>query len=94
MRGEGVAEGVRANLLGYASTHARLFYDGKYHHASEFRATIIQKERILLAGNIGALLHVELYAVARNATDWHETLPVTLAHHANISLAKEQVADA
>ena len=90
---EGVAEGVRANLLIYTSIFCRLFDDSENHYSCKLRASVVKKNCLLFAAGGATLLQVELYAIAGNATYRHQSLLVALSSYADITLAKEEVAE-
>ena len=92
MRGEGVAEGVGAHLLVDARTLGGLLDDGENHYAGESLASVVEEEYVAGALYLAAFLLVELYAVACQAADGHQTLLVALADDAYMPFAKEQVA--
>ena len=88
MGGEGVAEGVGANLLVDACALGSLLDDGVYHHAREACASVVEKERVVALLALAALLLIERYALARDTTHGHKALLVSLADNADVTLAK------
>ena len=82
-----------AYLLVDTRQHGRLLDDVKDHDAREGLAAVIQEERSLGARGGGALLHVELNLVARNATNGYKALLIALTHDAYVALTEEEVAD-
>lgn len=91
--GERVAESVRADLLINASIFCCLFDDCENHHSGELRASIVQKNSILLAAIGTTLLQVELNTVTGYAAYRNQSLLVALSRYTNITLTKEEVAE-
>ena len=93
MRGERVAERVRADGFVDAGILDRLAKDEKDHNACQFSAAIVEKECVgipLLL--LASVVEVHHYTLAGSRADRHESLFVALANDADVTLAEEQVA--
>ena len=77
MRGERMAQRVRADIFNNVAACAQVFDDVKHHHARHFSAHTVQEERIavvVLYAFIATAFHPRFDGIDGTCRDWHHTL--------------------
>lgn len=97
VRGKGVAEGMRGNVLGDTCQFSQLLDTDEEGDAAQFRTPAYGHEHIILMPGLNlellALLKPVLDAVGSHLGYGHQSLFVSFAMNANVSLVQIEVAD-
>ena len=95
MGGEGMSEGVRADLLTDPALFGQLFYQGEDHGPGEAGPATVEEQDILKSFLYRCmhpyLIPVDIYVLLRFRRNWHKPLFISFSRNQHKTLRKIQV---